>query len=73
MLVRASNYLQQFNLNVHHKPGKEHIVPDALSRLKSSSKATTTPELDFDAIDGADAYNFTASLTELSTEFKLRI
>ena len=35
-LVRASQFLQQFKLDVRHKSGKEHIVPDALSRLASA-------------------------------------
>ena len=30
-LVRASQYLQQFKLDVYHKAGKLHLVPDALS------------------------------------------
>lgn len=34
-LIRASQFLRQFNLEVTHKPGKEHIVPNALSRLAS--------------------------------------
>ena len=34
-LIRASQFLRQFNLQVSHKPGKEHILPDALSRLAS--------------------------------------
>ncbi len=32
-LVRASEYLQRFPLDIHHKQGKANIVPDALSRL----------------------------------------
>lgn len=36
-LVRASQFLQQFRLDVRHKPGKEHIIPDALSRLASTN------------------------------------
>ena len=34
-LIRASQFLRQFRLDVCHKPGKDHIVPDALSRLAS--------------------------------------
>lgn len=30
-LVQASQYLQQFRLDVRHKAGKSHLVPDALS------------------------------------------
>ena len=36
-LVRASQFFQQFRLDVRHKPGKEHIIPDALSRLASTN------------------------------------
>ena len=36
-LIRASQFLRQFPLDVRHKLGKEHIVPDALSRLASAS------------------------------------
>jgi len=35
-LIRASQYLSQFqNLKFVHVPGREHIVPDALSRLEA--------------------------------------
>ena len=34
-LVRASNYIQRFNLDIRHKSDKQHIVSDALSRLVS--------------------------------------
>lgn len=36
-LVRAFWFLQQFCPLVRHKPGKEHIIPDALSRLASAN------------------------------------
>ena len=32
-LIRASQYLSAFNLELRHKAGKSNIVPDALSRL----------------------------------------
>lgn len=32
-LVHTSQFLRQFRLDIRHKSGKEHIVPDALSRL----------------------------------------
>jgi hypothetical protein len=70
MLVRASNYLQQFNLDVYHKPGKNHIVPDALSRLQSVAPPAKAPELDFDS---GMAYNYTASIGEMSPDFRKRL
>ncbi len=38
-LVRAFQFLQQFCLVVHHKPGKEHIISDTLSRLANANYA----------------------------------
>lgn len=37
-LVRASDYIQRFDLELRHKSGKQHIVPDALSRLVSDNE-----------------------------------
>ena len=34
-LVCASEYLSRFQLDIHHKPRKTHLVPDALSWLPS--------------------------------------
>jgi hypothetical protein len=40
-LVRASEIFQRFDkLHVKHKPGKENVIPDALSRLASSNSST---------------------------------
>ena len=36
-LVRVSDYIQRFDVELRHKSGKQHIVPDALSRLASSN------------------------------------
>lgn len=55
-LVRASQFLQQFKLNVRHKPGKEHIVPDALSRLASTSRH---PDPEHSELDALFTYNTT--------------
>lgn len=38
-IVGVSQFVQQFCLVVHHKPGKEHIIPDALNRLASANRA----------------------------------
>ena len=43
-LVRTSQFLQQFKLKVRHKPGKKHIIPDALSRLASSNTGHADPQ-----------------------------
>jgi len=36
-LVRASEYLQRFQLKIQYKSGKTNIIPDALFRLPSSN------------------------------------
>jgi len=36
-LVRASEYLQRFQLKIQYKSGKTNIIPDALFRLLSSN------------------------------------
>lgn len=39
-LIRASDYIQRFNIILKHKPGKQHVVPDALSRLPTNNSDT---------------------------------
>ena len=45
-----------------------HIVPDALSQLASTMPAAKEPELDF-----TTAYNYTATLAEMSEEFRAQL
>lgn len=60
-LIRASEYLQRFKLNIKHIAGKENIILDAMSRLKVkkhiANQRTLKPnylELDpLDALHGA--------------------
>lgn len=71
-LVRASQYLSQFELDVRYKPGKQHIVPDTLSRLTSTEHAPPTQTLDDILEHGiriqTSCYNST--MLEVSTEFR---
>lgn len=55
-LVRASQFLQQFRLDVCHKPGKEYIVPDALSRLANANRH---PNPQHSKLDALFTYNTT--------------
>ena len=41
-LVRASQYLSAFNLELRHKAGKSNTVPDALSRLQQTATSTSS-------------------------------
>ena len=78
-LVRASEFFQRFDLDVKHKPGKENIVPDALSRLASSNKshyASDRSELDAlhcTSCDVVPVYQYAATLVEMSEDFRKKI
>lgn len=53
--VRVSQFLRQFKLNVRHKPGKKHIISDALSRLASAN--TCQSDSQYSELDALFIYN----------------
>lgn len=55
-LVRASIYLSQFQLEVKYRLGKQHIIPNALSRLPATPIDTGTDINAFGALD-IDTYH----------------
>ena len=69
-LVRASNYIQRFNLDIRHKSNKQHIVFDVLSRLINDNINALViknfDESEFDVL-------FTISLIEMKKDFRNRI
>ena len=70
-LIRASQYLQRFELEVRHKSSKKNVVLDTLSRLVSSNKYTIP--LDYTELDALYRYIYTTTLIEISVDFKARI
>lgn len=56
-LVWASQFLQQFKLNVRHKPKKEHIISNTLSRLTSAGAAHGDPH--YSELNVLYVYNIT--------------
>ena len=81
-LIRASEYIQQFrDLEFRHKPGKKHIVPDALSRLPNTAAAATAVTEASSCQHPADGelevlygYAYTATcLVELSPELRQQL
>ena len=68
--MRASQFLRQFRLDIRHKLGKEHIIPDALSRLASTNYDSLSAKedgyLELDVL-------FIITLVEISPEFKVRL
>ena len=68
-LIRASQFLRQFHLIVRHKPGKEHIIPDALSRLASANNSGHDPE--YSKLDALFVYHPT--LVQINPDLVKRI
>ena len=66
-LVRASQFLSQFDLDVRHKPGKDHIIPDALSRLASMNRSQLP-----DHYSELDVL-FTSILVEIDDSFRKKL
>jgi RNase H-like domain found in reverse transcriptase/Integrase zinc binding domain len=69
-LIRASQYLSQFNIKVRWKPGKAHIVPDALSRLPVKK---TNEESEDEAVLDLPAFVYLTTTVEMTSETKSRI
>ena len=85
-LVHASEYIQRFNIELHHKEGKPNTIPNALSQLLSSSHIVKDLELDFTPKDIAFVdlafanfsnlpivYNYIVTLVEMLDNFKQRL
>ena len=85
-LVRASQYLSQFNLAIRYKSSKSNIVPDALSRLKAATIVLVSNEGVLDSLiaevlttDYTTRHElpginvFYAILVEISNAFKLSL
>ena len=68
-LVRASQYLSSFNLELRYKAGKSNIVPDALSRLLTTQTNTNEYESILDALYGlpvAEAFRRPSTILDLN-------
>lgn len=69
-LIRASQYLSQFRLDIRHRPGISNHVADGLSRLPSNQPCNESSNildeiLDFDT----DADAFSASHVEIDSDY----
>lgn len=56
-LVWASQFFCQFCLIVCHKPSKEHIIPDALSRLANTNINRPSSDFNYEKLDALFTYN----------------
>ena len=81
-LVRVSDYIQRFDLNIRHKSSKSHLVSNVLSRLASLNDSQTSSKEEFDALftfvdvdtdhSDVDVY-FTCSLVKMNETFRQKI
>lgn len=69
-LIRASEYLQRFRIDVRYKPGRTNTIPDSLSRLASREYR---PETNESILDSLCVRCFPVSLVEMSEEFRQRL
>ena len=67
-LIRASTYLSEFQLLIRHKAGRDHVIPDALSRLPA---VLDKPAIKQDTAVETQVYNGT--IVELSSTFRARL
>ena len=68
-LVRASAYVQRFNITLKHIPGKTNTIPDTLSRLTATYPTDENVEdSELDAL-----FAVTTSMVEMNTEFREKI
>lgn len=56
-LIKVSQFLQQFKLDIRHKPEKQHIIPNALSRLTNTNIGLA--DSDYLELDTLFMYNIT--------------
>jgi hypothetical protein len=68
-LIRASQYLSQFRLDVRYRPGKENIAADALSRLKQHPAKVDIFTVTSDIIPDQNRPDGTLSFIQMSPEF----
>lgn len=68
-LVKVSMFLQEFNLNVLHKPDKTHTMPDALSCLPSSNQIDN----DLEALDINDLHTYAGLIITMSENFTVHL
>ena len=75
-IIWELKYLKWFNLDVCHKPGKKHIIPDPLSCLASceeTARSTAKGKLDVLAATVQEIWANPATLVELSNDFKKKL
>ncbi len=68
-LVRADMYLSQFDLNIRHKSDRDHVIPNALSRLPSFEDFKENSNDDI----LKDIKTYVETMMKMSSTFKNRL
>src|SRR5436190_19391131 len=71
-LIQAVAYIQQFQLKIHHKSGKQNTVSDTLFRL-SCQEAEANEESILDIFFIKFIYIFHMLITEVFNKFKISL
>jgi len=71
-LIRASQYLSQFRLDVRYRPGKDNIPADALSRIKRIERKADIFTADADIIPDQDRAEGAHSIIQISAALAKR-
>ncbi len=69
-LVRAETYLSQFELNIRHKFGRDHVISDALFRLSFFDEKFTENQ-NTDTLNDIETY--ADILVKMFSQFKDRL
>ena len=69
-LIQASEYLQRFNLDIRHKPRKQHIVPDTLSHLALTLRLNS---LNISELNALHTHTYITSLVKMDSDFKKKL
>ena len=67
-LIKASDYVQRFNLKIRYKLEAQHVIPNALSRF-----ANLNTEIQLQNHKNELNVLFTAILIEMNDDFRFRI
>lgn len=70
-LIRASQYLSGFTLDIRHRPGSTNVVPDALSRLIDPTADVSHTGMGI--LEGLHVWDYNVSLVEMSSDLKSRL
>jgi hypothetical protein len=68
-LIRASQYLSQFRLDVRYRPGKENTAADALSRLSRTENKINIFTVNADIIPDRDRFPGAWTQMQMSEDF----